>query len=816
MLRIRDRIRRAPAAAVLLALLVSVPSYAQQASSASPAAAKSAEPVAIPAALIPEQADLDERFALAVTARATPFDASGALARQLTDIQQGIRSLRTRFRSEQLAELTAPRLDSLDHYWDLYDRRLAQWEDKVQTITNRYSADAADLTKRRAIWEATLDPAAAGDLAPALGDRAREIIEQLRSAQESISEPLETAIAMGRQGNQVHLDLASGRDGLNAAIATYTRRLYMIDMLPLWEQGWSDSPTHTAAGDVEITFIGEYFRDRYRQLRAFGIAWLASLPLFLWLSRRERHRAGAEASPVLHRPISAWLLLGSMLAPILFHSAPVALTQLALLLGLIPVLRLLPQAAFKILRWLPYAVVALYFLHRLRVFIWDDPLLYRIHLLAIDAIAASITVWLLGFKHSQSPLLKGNRRAFVRMIGSLAVGALIVAFIANIVGNVSLAEMLTNGVLESTYIALAIYAALSALLAIGAILIRPAEGPEAKGFFARNIIPLLSALRTPMKIGALLLWIVVTINEFQIYRPTAEWLTAALTKPLAIGELEITLGGILLFFLAVWLALLVARTARMLLMNEVLSGMRLPPGVANSVSSLTYYALVFVGLLAALAASGFEMSQFTLILGALGVGIGLGLQNVVGNFVSGLILMFERPIRPGDVVEVGGTNGRVREIGMRATTLQTFEGADVVVPNGTLLQANLINWTLNNTNRRVNVEVGVSYSADPPAVQMLLAEVARGIPGVSTDPSPVVLFVRFNNSSIDFSVRAWTNDFDNWLSIQSALGVAVHRALKDAGIEIPFPQQDLHLRSMPDIREGTSAVKPAAEPGQSQ
>jgi potassium-dependent mechanosensitive channel len=118
------------------------------------------------------------------------------------------------------------------------------------------------------------------------------------------------------------------------------------------------------------------------------------------------------------------------------------------------------------------------------------------------------------------------------------------------------------------------------------------------------------------------------------------------------------------------------------------------------------------------------------------------------------------------------------------------------VPNGNLLSGNLINWTLNNTNRRIDLDVGVSYSADPPAVQLLLAQVARTIPGISALPEPAVIFLRFNSSSLDFGIRAWTSDFDSWRSIQSALGVAVHRALKEAGIEIPFPQQDLHLRSV--------------------
>jgi small-conductance mechanosensitive channel len=226
--------------------------------------------------------------------------------------------------------------------------------------------------------------------------------------------------------------------------------------------------------------------------------------------------------------------------------------------------------------------------------------------------------------------------------------------------------------------------------------------------------------------------------------------------------------------------------------------MELPRGVGNSIATLTYYALIIIGLLVALAAAGFQTSQFAIVFGALGVGIGFGLQNVVNNFVSGLILMFERPIQPGDTVEVSGTSGKVRSIGMRATTLTTFEGADVIVPNGTLLSEKLINWTLTDMTRRIDVDLGVAYGSDPRQVLTLLAEVAAGTPGVAKDPAPSVLFVRFGASSLDFGIRAWTTDFDRWVAIRTEMTARVHEALRRAGIEIPFPQHDLHLRSVSD------------------
>ena len=326
--------------------------------------------------------------------------------------------------------------------------------------------------------------------------------------------------------------------------------------------------------------------------------------------------------------------------------------------------------------------------------------------------------------------------------------------------------------------------------------------------------PLLKSVGKLVNLGALIAWVIIVLNEFRIYRPIRDAVTAVLVHPLSFGKISITLGGVLLFVFSVWLALWAAKTVRFILRDEVLPKMSLPRGVDNSISSLTYYAMVIFGIFVSLAAAGFEISQLAIVIGALGVGIGLGLQNVVNNFVSGLILMFERPIQPGDVVEMSGTSGKVREIGMRATTLSTFEGADVVVPNGMLLSEKLINWTLSDMDRRIDVNVGVAYGTDPRRVLELLMEVTKATPGVAIEPEPTILFSGFGANSLDFSIRAWTNNFGDWVKIRSDMTVRVYDALQHAGIEIPFPQHDLHLRSVsPEVKEGLAGLVPRNKEG---
>jgi small-conductance mechanosensitive channel len=397
-------------------------------------------------------------------------------------------------------------------------------------------------------------------------------------------------------------------------------------------------------------------------------------------------------------------------------------------------------------------------------------------------------------------------------MGWLGVLALVVSVAANVLGNVTLSVVLTRGTLDSGYLGLVLYAGATVLGSIARLLLARRDVSRLK-MVTQHTGPLLTTFAKLIKYAALAIWVLITLDAFRVLRPIVGWARGVLTYPIGYGAISLTLGSILLFAISVYVAFWIARTLRTILQDEVLGRMSLPRGVANSVSSLTYYAVILLGLLVALIAAGFQVSQLAIVVGALSVGIGFGLQNVVNNFVSGLILMFERPIQPGDVVEITGTSGTVREIGMRATTLTTGEGADVVVPNGTLLSEKLVNWTLSDTNRRLDVDVGVAYGSDPKQVLELLKNAALSTPGVAAQPEPVVMLMRFGPNSLDFGIRAWTTQFADWGIIRSNIAVRVHDALKEAGIKIPFPQQDVHIRSVPKEVAAAAAAERSSGPG---
>jgi potassium-dependent mechanosensitive channel len=295
--------------------------------------------------------------------------------------------------------------------------------------------------------------------------------------------------------------------------------------------------------------------------------------------------------------------------------------------------------------------------------------------------------------------------------------------------------------------------------------------------------------------AAVIGWFVLVLEELGLLAPGVSWLRRMLGTELRLGEITVVPGDILLFAFVVWISFKLSQLLRISLDSDVYPRFALPRGVPGAINRLTHYVVLVVGVMIAASAAGIDFSRLTLVVGALGVGIGFGLQNVVNNFVSGLILLFERPIRIGDRVELSSQlSGTVERIGIRASIVRTWQGAEVIVPNANLISSEVINWTLSDDRRRMEIPVGVAYGTAPEVVLELLLGVARAHPEVLDDPEPVALFTGFGDSSLDFELRAWTTG--DIVIIPSELRVAINRKLAEAGIEIPFPQRDLHLRSV--------------------
>ncbi|MEZ4340762.1 MAG: mechanosensitive ion channel, partial [Sandaracinaceae bacterium] len=309
--------------------------------------------------------------------------------------------------------------------------------------------------------------------------------------------------------------------------------------------------------------------------------------------------------------------------------------------------------------------------------------------------------------------------------------------------------------------------------------------------------------------GAVLVFLYLTLTNFDVLDPTVEAVRLAMRETYEFGEIRVSAGDVVAFLLMIVGTIAVMRIVHALLDLEILPRLELEQGIASAISLSVSYVLVAIGVVLAFGVAGVGPERLALLGGALGVGIGFGLQNVVSNFVSGLILVAERPIKVGDIIEIGELVGTVRRIGIRSSTVESLDGAEVIVPNADLIAGRLVNWTLSDARRRLELTVGTTYAGSPDVAREVLLKVVRSQSGVLHDPPADVICVGFGDSSVDFSIRAWTAGYLDAVQVKSRLAMRVHAALEREGIEIPFPQRDLHLRSV--AKEAAERLRDEAE-----
>jgi small-conductance mechanosensitive channel len=305
--------------------------------------------------------------------------------------------------------------------------------------------------------------------------------------------------------------------------------------------------------------------------------------------------------------------------------------------------------------------------------------------------------------------------------------------------------------------------------------------------------------RRVMLIVQILIWSFIFANilaDWGIFSLPMDAIQGLLGFGFTIGTKKITMGLVFVALAILYGAFLISWAVQAVFMEEVLRRRHVESGVRMSMARLIHYALVLVGFLVALSALGFDLKNITILGGALGIGIGFGLQTVVSNFVCGLILLFERPIKVGDVIELGTQRGRVKNLGLRATVVETFDRAEVVVPNTNLISNEVTNWTLADRQMRITIPVGVAYGSDIELVMKTLTEIAEENTLVLKNPAPQILFWAFGASSLDFEFRVWIADFSDRRQVQSDLLLEIDRRFRNLDIEIPFPQSDLHVRSV--------------------
>ena len=274
------------------------------------------------------------------------------------------------------------------------------------------------------------------------------------------------------------------------------------------------------------------------------------------------------------------------------------------------------------------------------------------------------------------------------------------------------------------------------------------------------------------------------------------------------GADTVTIGGILLLVFLFVSVIIVERILQRLLIRRFLSKTRLQPSLQYGLSRIFGYTLIAIGFYVAFQAVGFDLSSLAIVAASVGVGVGFGLQNIINNFVSGIIILAERPISIGDRIEVAGVAGRVTKIQLRSTTVVTNDNITMIVPNADFISNTVTNWSHGDPKVRIRVPVGVAYGSDLKLLQRLLLEAAAEHPKALRDPSPVVLFNEFGDSSLNFELGVWTQEMTATpIHFTSQMNFIIEQKLRENDIEIPFPQRDLHVRSgLPESQESSGEL----------
>jgi potassium efflux system protein len=385
---------------------------------------------------------------------------------------------------------------------------------------------------------------------------------------------------------------------------------------------------------------------------------------------------------------------------------------------------------------------------------------------------------------------------FLSKIRLITMVFLVVGFFSNGLGRFSLGKILSvSGVVAFVY-AVTLYFFIKVIMEIIYVIVENKRDADAFTSYI-DFKGIQKRIRGFFTFLAIIFWVVILLHNLVLSDYVYTTLEEFLSKERLLGAASFTFDSILLFAVVIYVAYILANNIAYFasLKDQKNSGNR-TKRLGSSIL-LIRLAVLIVGFFIAATAAQIPLDKVTIVLGALSVGIGFGLQTIINNLVSGIILAFERPIQIGDDIEVGPMTGQVKEVGIRASKILSYDGAEVVIPNGDLLSQSLINWTLSDKRRRIELLIGVAYDSDMQKVKTLIDEVLKRDKILKT-PTPRVLMQNFNESSVDFRVLFWIENMDMMLEMRNEVMTAIFRAFKENDIEIPFPKRDLYIKSLPE------------------
>lgn len=658
--------------------------------------------------------------------------------------------------------------------------------------------DLKELERLEAIWTATAKAAADASAPPDVLDRARDLGRTIADAKKSVLDDRAKVLALQGRATDIGTQLADVRRILADASERAVTRLLYRDSSPLWSgafwSAWLRSFSVEAGENLvnQSVALGDYVRAHFRNF-LFHAGFLGMLILALSAARSrvdvlcESDEGLKSSRQIYDMPVVTALLLAMLFSTWFYPRPPRALWLMMGVLASAPLLAFARRVVDRRIYTLLLSVVIFYLLDRVRALFAPLPGVHRFMLL-VEALGLLLVMLAALRQYGRDGLPESRAAARTLYYGSwalLLLSALVLA--CNAGGYSRLADLVMRTTLSSAYTGVVLY-----------VLTRAGEGL----MHGLLYVPPLSFLagvrrhraRIAMRINrwmqwlAILLWVVLTLQATGFLQQALGWLLALWNANFDIGSLNVAVSDIVLFVLILWTTYQLSRLSRFFLEEEIFSRVRLDRGLPYAVSTTVHYIILLSGLVLALTAMGVDMTKFTIVAGALTVGIGFGLQNIVNNFVSGLIVLFERPVKVGDTVEIDGIVGRVQHIGIRATVIHSTTGAEVIIPNGKLIADKVTNWTLSSQLRQIAVPVITKPDINVTRLKATLMEVARWNKQVLESPEPEVLFIKRGVDAFEFELRVWTGDLDAWLRVRSDLISDINDALSNQDLPAQAPE----------------------------
>ncbi|MGI4751325.1 MAG: mechanosensitive ion channel family protein [Janthinobacterium lividum] len=697
-------------------------------------------------------------------------------------------------KSSTLRYLYAVR-DILTHIED----RLDDWQDKL-------SQRNAKLVKTQArILEFKQDPTL--NFIPSESILQKQYLEQLSSLNTKFSK-LEAVnrtklLNLGLLQNRVvqnYIKITDYKNQINDILNKFSERAISKEYPYIWQAKPADYPNSLAAAWNATMEMNQrlliYFIISNYEIHLFGLLLFGVF--FYWVSasiRRIRKKNPDSATTfkqaefIPAHPLIASVLVATIITIFLYDHPPAIFVEIITFIIVICTGVLLkkywPKSLYKY--WLP--IIGL-------TFIYDISNLF-IKVCYADRITIflmSITCLIMGFAFLKSLkksglVLPSGYFLLLRVFMAMQLASLLL----NIAGRFSIAKILGVTALSGLWQAVSLFVFVRILMeAIFLHLEGNKSNEEAPSYF--DYATLKSRLQNIFKVIAIVFWLIWIAQNFNIIDYLVDSSTELLSQPHIIGDTKFTFGNVLLFIIIIWIASTLSRIITYFFEFADQHAVSTTRKSKLSSSILLVKLSIFgSGFLLAIIASSVPLEKINIIIGALSVGIGFGLQTIVNNLVSGIILAFEKPVQIGDIIEVGGHAGTIKEMGIRASKIATSDGSEIIIPNGDLLSQHLINWTLSNSNRRVELIVGVAYGSELDKVRKLLYHLVMDREYVMKAPQPMVLIHNFGDNSVDFRILFWVEDLTKWLELKSRLMSDIYETFYLEKIEIPFPQRDVRI-----------------------